>query len=312
MGKIYYLILLVFFGFISCKSTYTRIGDKNANYIPYFLKVYEADSLYLAGNYERSYQILDSLFKNYEPINLSLYFEYEKYIKRSAQFNKVKNEDVKKIVKFYDYRIEDIKKDSLLNLAFNKTKFSEKKINRLHASFTKKVDTVYRNLINQMNFRDQKIRLYGEIDWSEVRKVDLENDSLLKVQLEEKGFPNIKKVGSWKRIKSEMDGKNVDLEVIINHLSSYDSFDYYKVKIDSFVKMGLCAPKVFGRFVDKKSLKDNKESYYYLIPFDLNIKKIKGEGLIKEINTRRKKVGLPSIEYDLYWYNCVFIIKNKV
>ncbi len=32
---------------ISCKSSYTRIGDKNANYIPYYLKVYEADSLFI-------------------------------------------------------------------------------------------------------------------------------------------------------------------------------------------------------------------------------------------------------------------------
>ena len=299
---------IVWIGFISlfmisCKSNYTKIGDKNANYIPYYIKVYKADSLYVVKDYKRSYEILDSLFKKYQPVNMSLYFEYENYVKMSARFDKVKKKDVKNLVKYYDYRLEEIQKDTLLSIAFNKTKFTEKKINRLHASFIKNVDTVYRNLINQMNFRDQEIRVNGEIDWNEVRNTDLENDSLLKIQLEKKGFPNIKKVGSWKKIKGEFTGKNVDLEVIFNHLSSYDCFDYYEAKIYSFVKTGLCAPKVFGRFIDKRSLKDNRESYYYFIPFDLNIQKNKSADFIKEINSRRKKNGLPSVEYDLYWYN---------
>lgn len=309
MKRIHFYIIFIFFVITSCKSNYTRIGDKDADYIPYYLKVYKADSLYKIGDFKCSYEILDSLFKKYQPVNMSLYFEYENYVKMSARFDKVKKKDVKNLVKFYDYRIEEIKQDTLLNVAFNKTKFTEKKIIRLHSYFTKKVDTVYRNLINQMNFRDQEIRVNGEIDWNEVRKIDLENDSLLKIQFEKKGFPNIKKVGSWKKIKGEVIGKNVDLEVIFNHLSSYDCFEYYEAKIYSFVKTGLCAPKVFGRFIDKRSLKDNRESYYYFIPFDLNIQKNKNEDLIKEINNRRKKNGLPSVEYDLYWYN--YVILNK-
>ena len=71
------LILLL----LSCKSKFTSIGDENANYIPYYLKVYEADSLYLTKNYEQSYKILDRLFKNYEPINIETFNEYLNYIR---------------------------------------------------------------------------------------------------------------------------------------------------------------------------------------------------------------------------------------
>jgi len=58
---------------ISCKSSYTKIGDKKANYIPYYLKVYEADSLYYAKNYTNYKKELENLFAKYEPINIVLY-----------------------------------------------------------------------------------------------------------------------------------------------------------------------------------------------------------------------------------------------
>jgi hypothetical protein len=65
---------------LSCKSSYTRIGDKNANYIPYYLKVNEADSLFLVGNYQKSHKILDSLFQKYEPANTDRFYEYGVYL----------------------------------------------------------------------------------------------------------------------------------------------------------------------------------------------------------------------------------------
>lgn len=309
MKKNIFLVFMISFVMLSCKSSYTRIGDKNANYIPYYLKVYEADSLYKAGNYKHSYTILDSLFKKYEPINLTLYFEYENYVKMAVKNNNVRKTDVKNLVRYYDYRIEEIKKDTLLLIAFNKSRLSEKKINKLHKAFVRNLDTVYRNLIDKMNYKDQKVRTVAGIEKREVVKTDLETDSLLRIQLTKKDFPSLRKVGSWKIINNEINSKNIDLEVIFNHLSSYDCFDYYKAKIYSFVKTGLCPPKVYGRFIDKRSLKDNIESYYYLIPFDLNILKNKNVDLIKEINNRRKELGLPSVQYDLYWFN--YVVNNK-
>ena len=98
MKKIVFLMVVVSLGLFSCKSNYTRIGDKNANYIPYYLKVYEADSLYIIGEYKNSYKILDSLFKKYEPINMPIYFEYEQYIKLANRFDKKTKKNIKKII----------------------------------------------------------------------------------------------------------------------------------------------------------------------------------------------------------------------
>ena len=93
------LFVFVSISLISCKS-YQKIGDKNSNYIPYYLKVYEADSLFLVKKYSLAYEKYDSLFKYYEPINMPLYFEFENYIKSGLLAKKDKSfkKEFKKIV----------------------------------------------------------------------------------------------------------------------------------------------------------------------------------------------------------------------
>ncbi len=44
--------LLLFF-LISCKSNYAKVGGKKSNYIPYYLNIYEGDSLFIVGNYKQ-------------------------------------------------------------------------------------------------------------------------------------------------------------------------------------------------------------------------------------------------------------------
>lgn len=44
-------IILLFLIFISCKSGLQKIGDEQSNYLPYYLEVYKADSLFLTEHY---------------------------------------------------------------------------------------------------------------------------------------------------------------------------------------------------------------------------------------------------------------------
>lgn len=97
MKKTAILLGIMVTALASCKSSYTIIGDENANYIPYYLKVYEADSLFIVGDYERSYEILDSLFKKYEPIEIQGYYEYSSYVFSAVLSGKNKN--LKKLAK---------------------------------------------------------------------------------------------------------------------------------------------------------------------------------------------------------------------
>ena len=101
MEKTAILLGIMVTALVSCKSSYIRIGDENANYIPYYLKVYEADSLFIVGDYERSYEILDSLFKKYEPINIDGYEEYLIYIASSIELNNIKKNRLRKKIKIF-------------------------------------------------------------------------------------------------------------------------------------------------------------------------------------------------------------------
>lgn len=81
------VVIGVFVILISCKSSYTHIGDKNANYIPYYLKVNEADSLFLVDEFDKSHKILDSLFQKYEPANTDNFYEYGTYLMSCVAVN---------------------------------------------------------------------------------------------------------------------------------------------------------------------------------------------------------------------------------
>ncbi len=291
-------MVVVSLGLFSCKSNYTRIGDKNANYIPYYLKVYEADSLYIIGEYKNSYKILDSLFKKYEPINMPIYFEYEQYIKLANRFDKKTKKNIKKLSQYYNYSINDIKQDSILYFVLNKSKISEKKIVKWHNQFEKKIDTVYRNLIHRMNLKDQMIRQNVPINWNNVKKVDLENDSILKLKLSSKGFPFIRKVGNYKKMSSEISSKDVSLDVILIHLSVDNTiFESYKKLLIDYVKRGYLPPKTYANMFDKNYFINNKKSYYHFM-FS-NLKYSEMDTITKnEINIKRKLEGLPCIDYD--------------
>jgi hypothetical protein len=118
---------------ISCKSTYSEIGDKEANFIPYYLKVYEADSLYYACNYTKYKTELEDLFHKYEPINIMSYFEYEKYVKTLIIIDNDKKykKELENLISNFGYKKDDLLKDSIFSIAFNNNSFDLNHIKQL-------------------------------------------------------------------------------------------------------------------------------------------------------------------------------------
>ena len=155
--KIFFVCICVLCSF-SCKSTYTKIGDKEANYIPYFSKMYEADSLYLVENYQRSYEILDSLFKKYEPVNSE--DEYFTYVASKIMLDK----KPKEIKKDFTYLIENFgNQDGHIERSNEKIKKLIVKIDtfgidtkKATEKYKKSIDIPLRNLVISMNRKDQE------------------------------------------------------------------------------------------------------------------------------------------------------------
>ncbi len=296
------MFFLISISFISCKS-YQKIGGKNSNYIPYYLKVYEADSLFLVKNYSSAYEKYDSLFKHYEPINMPLYFEFENYIKSGLLAKKDKSfkKEFKKIVTNYGYTYGNIEKDTLMQMLALRFKKSKKDIEKWQKQYSSKIDTFYRYQLTTMNLNDQKVRNQKPINWEEVAKIDKQNDSILRQMINEVGYPNFKNVGSFRKLNESERKVILGVDVLLNHFTTYnESFEFYNNILPNLVKNGICNPKDYAYLIDRYYTKTNKDSFFYFITFNYDFKN--NPSLVKIINERRKKHGLPSIEYEKIWF----------
>lgn len=314
MKKIHCLLILlitVVLTIISCKSELTQGNSKNIisnneiNYVPYYLKMYEADSLYLNDNFKECYQILDSLFKVYKPLNVTLYFEYENYIKSSVQLGIRKDytKEIQRLIFEFGYKFENIRKDSVLSVALKNSKLDLKKAQKLEDEYVKKIDMDFRKQLYQMNADDQEIR--NKKDYPnkkiDIGKIDKKHDSILKKYILKNGFPGDKQIGTFRKINKEDKPASLGAELLI-HFVDDGSFEFYKDELIKYIKKGDCPPKTYAMMIDTWYINAKGHSYYYFINYDSGEWTKNGEK-VKEINKRRKEIGLPSLEYEKLWYN---------
>ncbi len=295
------MIMFLFLCLVSCKSNYTKIGDKNANYIPYYLKVYEADSLNLVGEYKRSDEILDSLFKKYEPVNLSFYNEYFTYYKNKILLEDFDKIDVilKKLVSDHGFNIGLYENDSLNSIAIKKTKFTRKNLDDFYKDYIEDLNLEYRYAIEKMIENDQRVRLAVPRDKEEWEKVDKENAEKIKLLIVKYGYPSTKKIGS-----RNFNDKSINVDVLFLHASKEAREDYILELMFASVKRGECEPTDFATVYDKYlyvsqkydgkvlygELRDKKKSLDLIV---LNSEKI---------DSIRRSIGLEHLEYKKWKY----------
>ena len=152
-----------------------------------------------------------------------------------------------------------------------------------------------------MNLNDQKVRNQKPINWEEVAKIDKQNDSILRQMINEVGYPNFKNVGSFRKLNESERKVILGVDVLLNHFTTYnESFEFYNNILPNLVKNGICNPKDYAYLIDRYYTKTNKDSFFYFITFNYDFKN--NPSLVKIINERRKKHGLPSIEYEKIWF----------
>ena len=234
---------------------------------------------------------------------MPLYFEFENYIKSGLLAKKDKSfkKEFKKIVTNYGYTYGNIEKDTLLQVLALRFKKSKKDIEKWQKQYSSKIDTFYRYQLTTMNLNDQKVRNQKPINWEEIARVDRQNDSLLRQMINVIGYPNFKNVGSFRKLNE--DEKKVDLgvEVLLNHFtSSSESFKFYNQILPTLIKKGECLPKDYAHLIDRYYTKNSQDSFFYFITFNYDFKN--NPSLVRVINERRKKHGLPSIEYEKIWF----------
>lgn len=298
MKNFFVFLFLVLVFLISCKSKVISKGNsfvanKEVNYIPYYLKVYEADSLFIVKDYERSYEILDNLFKEYKPVKKSIFYEYITYIKLKKLLNIGidKTDFIRKIIDF-GITMEFVKNDSILNSIYIlDTDFYNIEQIKYCDSLKNVLNLSLRDEILKMKNLDQFYRTSRYTDFTKQQdSIDYKNQRRLIDMFETIGFPDNKIFfGCF------LDNQSTDLSSILLHSKDSIRDKYFIPKVFEFIKKGDASPLIFAQLIDQKLLYHGEMQYYYSYPENLKIK-------VSELNTRRKSIGLPSYGYEM-WRN---------
>ena len=295
-SSILFLILVVL---ISCKSKYRIVEQpvlKETNYIPYYLKMYEADSLRLIGNHKQAQHILDSLFKKFEPLNQDSYGEYVFFLSNKVVLNDFKNIDkvLKNAISNYGLKIEYCLNDSLLKIATIKSKFSEQDLIDFYESYTKSLNLDYRYEIEKMIEDDQRVRTVKPVNHDDWVSVDKENAANIKLLIEKYGYPSTEKIGKY-----DFNKKSSSVSTLFLHAKKEATESYILDLMLEAVKKGECQPHDYATVYDK----------YLYVHGEFNGKTLYGEFkrsdksldetviYPKKLDSIRKTIGLPNVNY---------------
>ena len=303
MNKFFSLFSVSIILFFSCNSKMLQVDNEkiktenNIDYIPYYLKVYEADSLYLTNNFQRSYEILDSLFKVYEPLNIDNYAEYSVYLNcclKSGHFENLREKVIYGLTHFGG--IQTLHKDSrkmYLELK-DKTSISNDEENELKIKYYNSLDLELRKKMLQMFNDDQAVRLENGSN-EEMKIVDEKNRIELNSIFKNYGSPTKRLIGSNNAYDTPDKG-HIDFEVFFLHQSDSVRKKYLPILLDG-AKKGFCEPDVYATLYDRMQLESIGKQYFgsYSCSSDNEVCTLSNP---KKIDSIRKSIGLPpSIKY---------------
>jgi len=300
MKKIVFVILLGLIFNCSSKHNYNIESKKpiaELNYIPYYLKIYEADSLYMVGNYTHCYKVLDSIFKKFTPKNSTLYYEYKTYVKSAYLSNNKYNikEKLTKLISNFGLERKHIKSDSIFNSIFKLSKISENEYSNFRKLYLENINLKLREEILEMTGKDQFYRTEynGEDLYKKRHEVDSINQQKLKNIFDKGIYPSEQIIGGF-----SIDNKDTNILFMLLHTRDSVRLKYFLPKIKEFIRKGECVPIVYGYMVDQYHLYNKRSQVYGTY----NIYDVKEEE-IPLINQARKKMGLPSFEYEIWKRN---------
>lgn len=284
----------------SCKTKNItdNIKKEDINYIPYYLKVQEADSLYLTNNFERSYQILDSLFKIYKPLNTDTYQEYGIYLGSavmSDHFEGIENKVRFGFSNFGHIGTNHKEWAAIYCGVIGAAHLSKNQIRSLKNEYKGKLNLDLRERIAKMFNEDQAARTKGKTH-EEMELVDSRNAKKLDSIFNKYGYPANALIGSNNAFDpSDAPNDYIRIDVFFLHQPDSVKVKYLPVILEN-VKKGNCDPKVYALIYDRK-MWENKDMQYYgsYKNQDGSLFQLMNPNKIDSI---RKSIGLPHINYN--------------
>ncbi len=264
----------------------------------YYSSVYEADSLYIAKEYEKSYEIFDRTFSNFEPIDMDVYNEVSTYVKLKVILDKeVSYKEYTELISEYGYSDVYLKNDSVLNIFYDivKEKF-DKDIPTLKSTYNSSINMDLRNKILRMKIEDQRYRGNGGGNWDEQNKIDSINEQELIHIFDTHGFPSKKMIGKY-----SIDNQHATLNTLLLHTDDSIREYYFIPKVLDYVRDGVADPRLVGYMYDQLLIYNGDEQYYGTYTTSKPM-----SATIKEINERRISIGLPKLWYEDWRNNILY------
>ncbi len=266
--------LLFLFITLSCRS-------KEVNYITYYNKVNEIDSIYrMAHKPQKAIRKYKRLFKKYKPKNQERIEEYATYIKLSDKFHKNfggQKSLYRLLLLIAPYNNEY---KSYLHL-FSKYGIDSLKVKYEIAEWKNNLNKQLIDSFSIAAVRDRE----GRPKNPEIVKKNIKKNSQLLIWTFNKfGFPSLQKIGTI--------GNNnvfIAMPTFITHMNESEEYLYIKDKIYKYVKSGDCPPLDYALMVDNYNY-INKENTIYGFNFSTTKDSI-------QINRNRKTIGLPSLKH---------------
>lgn len=268
-------------------------SDGGKDYIQYYLRMYEADSLFIVKEYKKSHDVLKDLFSAYKPVNLEVYAEYETYIASCVAIGDTS--DIRRLVmnSFVEYgsRLEDFRNDSLLSIALRESRYSEHELDGFRKQYISGLDLSLRDTIAEMVRRDQEVRKGGTVNAQSLKDADNANKSMLSYLIQKDRFPSLTSIGGY-----AVDQRDVDLRAVLLHTDPDFRMDFLLPKIATYVRSGRCVPELYAAPYDRFLIEFRGHKQLYGSYF-----KTKGELMplvnAEKLDSIRRSIGLPRIHY---------------
>ncbi|MBP1165618.1 MULTISPECIES: hypothetical protein [unclassified Chryseobacterium] len=258
---------------------------KNRNYILYYNKVNEIDSIYRTTHQpEETIKQYRKLFRKYHPKNQERIKEYETYIKLADQHHK--NFGGKKGL----YKLVPLiapyegSYGSYFGL-FQRYGIDSTEVKQRIADWKKGLNKI---LVDSFSIAFTRDQAEGRRNFQLMKKNDRINAQLLKWTFENYGYPSVQKIGLIGN-----DGVFMPMHPLFSHMAGEKEYPYFKAKMLEYIKSGDCIPKDYANMVDRHNLQISKEGILYgmYLTYDAIVDTIKA-------NQERKKIGIPSIQHS--------------
>lgn len=263
--------------FLLLLSLLMLLTSCNKNYITYYSKVNQIDSIYrLAHNPKLAIEEYREIFKKYPPKNQERIEEFATYITLADQYNEDfgGKKSLYKLIPLIAPYGDEYKKYLPL---FNKYGIDNQTVIQRLDEWKNGHNKVLIDSFQIALKRDQEGRPF---DTAVVRKNVKKNAEFFIWTLKNHGFPSSKKIG-W-----------FPMPTFMSHLSeSKEYYPYIREKLGEYLISGECPPRDYARMVDMH-LGFRKQMTMY----GFNLIPVKDSA---EINRNRKSIGIPTLKHSV-------------